>query len=486
MPRTPRQNRLRDKSDRSIASAREALGKLPLSMTLVQSRLLLVQLGAALLATVGIMKWYEKFEPFYNLHPTLSIAVIAGIPLYIICFSVGPQMWHRRRKAQRDIIALNPNPEVSGVRHFRLDPYVTASPQEFRREDDAHNEVLRWIRDSSRPVLFLSGVSGAGKTSVLKAYVLPLLREAGWRIEQVGTFADPLSQLEAILAVGWHKGTRVLVVFDQFEEFVILEHRASEEARRVFLARVRQLCQTPPPGLCLLFSFRRDYMSDLIAMKIDDFVSGQTFMEIDAFRPGPARRFLEAAPTAPTSGLVNRLLAGAEALDDVPARFRPVTLNMLGLALQDYDREITGRPERLVQSYLEAAILQPEIKEIGPRVIERLITEANTKKPRTVIDLSAETTLRAEDVVACLVLLERKGLVRRLGENLWEISHDFVARQFALLLGRLRPNPWSKISMFVASSLFVFILGGAAIGIPMFVQQQAFATLRSRCRRWTS
>src|SRR5262249_16742587 len=152
----------------------------------------------------------------------------------------------------------------------------------------------------------------------------------------------------------------------------------SAEARRLFLARLQRLCRTPPPGLCLLLSFRRDYMRDVVAMKIDDLIWGQTFMEIDAFRRGPARRFLEAAPTAPTSGLVDRLLAGAEAIDDVPARFRPVTLNMLGLALQDYDRELTGRPERLVQSYVEAAILHPEIKEIAPRIIEKMITDANT------------------------------------------------------------------------------------------------------------
>jgi hypothetical protein len=94
-------------------------------------------------------------------------------------------MWHRWRKAQRDAITLTPNPAGGIVKHFRLDPYVTATPQEFCREDDAHNDVLRWISETSRPVLFLSGVSGAGKSSVLEAYVLPMLREAGWTIEHV-------------------------------------------------------------------------------------------------------------------------------------------------------------------------------------------------------------------------------------------------------------------------------------------------------------
>jgi Leucine-rich repeat (LRR) protein len=111
-----------------------------------------------------------------------------------------------------------------------------------------------------------------------------------------------------------------------------------------------------------------------------------------------------------------------------------------------------------------------------PKSLPQLHT--NTKKPRSVTDLTAETALDSHDVVACLVLLERKGLVRRL-DDLWEISHDFVARQFALLLGRLRPNPWPKIAMFAVPSLFVLILGGAAIGIPILVREQAFAALRS-------
>jgi hypothetical protein len=141
-------------------------------------------------------------------------------------------------------------------------------------------------------------------------------------------------------------------------------------------------------------------MSDIIDMNIDDLVPAQTFLEVDAFRRGPARRFLEGSPAAPTTQLVERLLAGAEALDDVPARFRPVTLNMLGLALQDDDLEFTGRPERLVQRYIEAAISQPEIREIAPRVIDKMITDANTKTPRSVSDLSIETMLDRQDVIA--------------------------------------------------------------------------------------
>jgi hypothetical protein len=356
-----------------------------------------------------------------------------------------------------------------------LDPYVTATPEEFHREDDAHNDVLRWIRENTRPVLFLSGVSGSGKSSVLEAYVLPLMQADGWRIGRVRSFGDPLPQLEAALVPRRPRGTRLLIVFDQFEEFVILEDRTSAEERRRFLARVRELRHNPPPGVFLLFAFRRDYMSDIIGMKIGDLIPGQSYMEIDAFKRDAARRFLEKGPNTPAPTLVDRLLTGAEALDDVPARFRPVTLNMLGLALQDFDRQVTGRPERLVQGFMEAAITQPEIRETAPKVVEKMITDANTKRPRTVVDLVADTGLRDRDVAASLLLLERRGLVRRLDAvtELWEISHDFVARQFAMLLGRLRPSPWPRIAMFASPILFALALGSAVFGIPIYLEKQA-------------
>ena len=304
-----------------------------------------------------------------------------------------------------------------------------------------------------------------------------MLLEKGWKVELVRTFNDPLPQLEAILAAPRRKGARLLVVFDQFEEFVILEDRASAEARRLLVARLQEICRTPPPGLCFLLSFRRDYMSEVIAMHIDDLIPGQTIIEIDAFKRGAARRFLEASPASPTSGLVERILAGAEALDDVPARFRPVTLNMLGVALEDHDREIVGRPERLVQTYIEAAMLQPEIRDIA--TCHRQNDHGGQyQEAASGLRGGGGTGLGHQDVLACLVLLERKGLVRRL-DTLWEISHDFVARQFALALGRLRPSPWRKVGTIVAAGLFVLLLSGAIIGIPFIVREQAFATLRS-------
>jgi hypothetical protein len=55
----------------------------------------------------------------------------------------------------------------------------------------------------------------------------------------------------------------------------------------------------------------------------------------------------------------------------------------------------------------------------------------------------------------------------------------FVARQFALLLGRMRPNPWPKIAMFAASIVFVLILCSVVVEIPRLVQLRSLVELQS-------
>ena len=462
------------------SAAGKPAGNTFFSMTVVQSRLLLLQFGAYLGSIFLVFRAYEKLEPFIATHSVLSFLFAFGIPFYLLTFSAAPQFWQRHQQARRNAIALTPNPALPiETRYFRLDQYVMPTPEEFQRDDGAHRHVLAWIRDANRPILFLSGVSGAGKSSVLDGYVLPMLEKENLRIERIRSNADPLPQLQAILATRRPKASRLLIVFDQFEEFIILEDLTSAEARRQFIDCIRELRQSPPPGLCLLFAFRRDYMSEMISMEIDELVPGKSFMEIDTFKRLAARRFFEKAFNNPA--LIERLLAGAEQLDDVPARFRPVTLNMLGIALQDFDQEVSRQPERLVQGYMEAAISQPDIRDIAPQVVMQMISEVNTKRPCTVAELSTTTHLAKPDILACLILLEQKGLARRLdaGSGLWELSHDFVARQLGLLLGRMRPNRWPTIGMSVMSGLFVIILTGAVIGMPKYLKGQALAELAS-------
>jgi hypothetical protein len=180
---------------------------------------------AAYLAAAAVVKWVLRdFVALYEQNPRAFWAFVVGPLLFILGCDRFPrlvQIWRQRRRA---VMALEPVPVTTVSAYFRLDPYVKQSPAAFSREDGAHQRVLQWVRGTGGPVLFLSGAWGAGKSSVLEGYVL---REEGWRVLEVRGFADPLGALEDALKTPRRRGVRPLVVFDQFEEFIILRGQAS-------------------------------------------------------------------------------------------------------------------------------------------------------------------------------------------------------------------------------------------------------------------
>ena len=454
---------MRTRLSEATSEAEQSVAGTWFGMTVLQATALLGMIVAYLGALGAVFRWFgDDFKVFRAQDPWLFWPLTALPLLFIIAFSVGPELWVRYRRKRRERLALGADTTVPSAGYFRLDPYTADQPESFNRADGAHERILRWLRASPRPVLFLSGASGTGKSSLLEAYVLPSLEQEGWRVEVVRSFANPLAGLEA--ALGGRRGGKappLLVVFDQFEEFVILEGRAASEAGRHFLTRVQELRERSPPGVHLLFVVRSDYLNAIVELGIEELASGQSWQEIDPFKRRAARAFLENSPLRPSAELLERLLDGAEALEEAKGLFRPVTLNMLGLALQDFDRLVTRRrPERLVQAYLEAALAQVGIREIAPKVVAGLISEAGTKRPRELGELAGEARLSRSEVKLCLARLAAKGLVRPLdaARSLWEISHDFVAKQLAVLLGRLRPSPWPQVALWSAPPLFAWLL----------------------------
>ena len=89
--------------------------------------------------------------------------------------------------------------EVRDPSYFRLTPYTIRNRAQFARADRAHERVREWIEDALDPILFLTGDSGTGKSSLLNAHVVPELSEHGWLVVAARSYADPLASLRAVL-----------------------------------------------------------------------------------------------------------------------------------------------------------------------------------------------------------------------------------------------------------------------------------------------
>jgi hypothetical protein len=261
-----------------IAKAVSAVGDTWFGQVLRRARTLCTLIVTYLAATGAVLKWFlQDFLAFHEQHPATFWPIVVGPLLFILAFDSFPWLLQKWREKQRSIMALQPVVAASADPYFRLDAYVKQSPAAFTREDGAHERVLHWIQDSRRPLLFLSGASGAGKSSVLGGYVLPTLRGGAWRVVDVPGFADPMVALEDALTAPRRRGIRLLVVFDQFEEFIILREQSNTEQGELFLTRVRELRSAPLPGVCLLFAFRTDYQSAVEALDLDELNSRLTW-----------------------------------------------------------------------------------------------------------------------------------------------------------------------------------------------------------------
>ena len=108
-----------------------------------------------------------------------------------------------------------------------------------------------------------------------------------------------------------------------------------------------------------------------------------------------------------------------------------------------------------------------------------MISEAGTKRPREVDELAAETRLSGNEVKLCLARLAAKGLVRPLdAARSWEISHDFVAKQLAVLLGQLRPSLWPRVALWSVPPLFTLTLVALLFAVPLQFKQLTLDKLR--------
>jgi WD40 repeat protein/DNA-binding SARP family transcriptional activator len=90
--------------------------------------------------------------------------------------------------------------------------------------------------------LVVVGASGSGKSSVVRAGLVPALQQGGWQVEVITPTAHPLEVLSETV----NKGEKRILVIDQFEELFTLCR--SEEERTEFLDRLL----TPSPERCSL------------------------------------------------------------------------------------------------------------------------------------------------------------------------------------------------------------------------------------------
>ena len=255
---------------------------------------------------------------------------------------------------------------------------------------------------------------------------------------------------------------RLLIVLDQFEEFVIL---ADPERQKAFAALVADLRATPIKGLRLLLVLRSDYQTAIEELGLPLLRQGENWNQVGRFTIAAATRFMARSGLALQPDALDRVAISASELDDSPGMIRPITLNVVGHVLSQGRATAPSLDAgRLVRHYIEQSVEQPAIREFAPRVLKELVTEQGTKWPRSEKELVDQTRLRPGEVRAVMNGLWAAALARPLdaAQGVWELSHDFVARAVARYLGRRRLDWPGLTRAFAAPALFVLMAAAAA------------------------
>ncbi len=200
---------------------------------------------------------------------------------------VAARRWKKEKQLAIRGVNYRDEDEVAEDDYFSISPFLKKDPDNFKRADLAHAKALHWLRDTAETVVYLTSVSGAGKSSLLHAFVLPKLESStpAFKCVVLRSFHDPAQTIRTDLltpGVIWKKNRpkieqlrslveqacahinprRLLLVFDQFEEFLII-HERDELRGKEFIELLSSIQSNPIHNLKILFVLRSDYVGFL-------------------------------------------------------------------------------------------------------------------------------------------------------------------------------------------------------------------------------
>ncbi len=312
----------------------------------------------------------------------------------------------------------------------------------------------------ARRSFILHGRSGVGKSSIIRAGVMPRLKADGHLVFVLRSFTDPLNQMANALAqqAGEEdrqasnlsdlirhagQGRMVIFLFDQFEEFFT---SLEEETREQFILVAGRLAEDQSLSLRLVFALREDMLAEMSRFKsaIPEIFHHEYRLK-RLSREQAARAITEPAARAGCSiepQLVERLLDDLTELDGIdPPQLQIVCDNLYdwrtaqgALTLEVYQR--LGTASQILAGYLERVLRRFNASDlqIAKEILTTLISAEGSRSVLLDSEMAARIDGRAEGEAAKRMIEEliAARIVRRRrqeGESWIELAHDFLTEE---------------------------------------------------------
>jgi DNA-binding winged helix-turn-helix (wHTH) protein len=371
------------------------------------------------------------------------------------------------------VVALNGETNAPAAAHV-APASPSSRPYKFLDYYTEHDAALFFGREAEVEIIasqilahrsfILHGRSGAGKSSLLRAGLVPRLRAQGHEVFVLRCFTPPLEQMRAALqlaaaAAAAEAGNRDLVeailrraekaperalifLLDQFEElFILLE----EEPRQKFIAALAELYAHETLPVRFVFAIREDLLAEMSRLKsaLPEIFHHEYRLQ-RLRREQAARAIIEPAKAAGCAwapALVEKILADLSDGESVdPPQLQIVCDRLYDarsregyVSLAAYEK--LGTAAQILTRYLERVLQRFNAEDLN-LAKELLIALISTESQRLVLrvaevltHVSARTQQSAARLKHLLEELARARIVRfrnHGGEGWIELAHDFL------------------------------------------------------------
>src|SRR5262249_28682262 len=119
-----------------------------------------------------------------------------------------------------------------------------------------------------------------------------------------------------------------------------------------------------------------------------------------------------------------------------------------------------GSKASLLLQYLRHHIDSGKLRSYAAPVLRKMVAQSGTRKPPiSHDDLLEQTKLPSRTITGILFQLRNEGLVRSLGGDLWEVSHEFLAPLLNVVLVRIERSLFRLLRPWIMPAAILIWMG---------------------------